>query len=142
MNIRTRFQLVFFGAAFGFVLLMAISIRQLPRMQFLRWVIIIEWVAYFVVVWLILRHYRHRLPPLTQTQRSKAARSARRMAWICFGGLILGLITNGRELADLPHGLGYAIPLIPILLGAHYLRLSNRLGRTVSASDTGDETVR
>jgi hypothetical protein len=42
---------------------------------------------------------------------------------------MFGLIGGWQQITSIPHGAGFLILLIPILLGAYYLRLSNKLSR-------------
>jgi Na+/H+ antiporter NhaD/arsenite permease-like protein len=105
-------------------------------MPVLRWAPLFLVAAYFVIVFWLFRHYRGRLPRPTQEQKLNAARSIRRLAWFFFAAPILGLLAGWQDIASLPHGVGFLIPLIPILLGAYYLRLSIKLSRTVTDSNT------
>jgi len=60
------------------------------------------------------------------------------MAWMYFGGLLLGLLTRGRQLLVIPYGLGFVAVLVPVLLGSYYMRASIKLKKSASGSETGD----
>jgi hypothetical protein len=135
MNPKTQFMLVAFGVCFVAVLMMAGTILLMPRTPMLRWALLPELAIPFIAVYVFLRHYRNRFPPPTHDQRLKAVRSTRRLAWFFFVAPVVGFISRGRELAGLPYGLGFLLPLVPILIGVYYLRLSSRLNRNSAEPD-------
>jgi hypothetical protein len=139
MNLRMRFMAAFFGICFAGVMVMFVSIWFTPRYPLLSWLPLAAWAAMFAGVFWLFRHYRGRLPPPTPNQRAKAIRSHRRMAWIYLGGLVLGLIANGREILTLPHRLGFILPLIPIGLAAIHLRVAAQLSQ--KAIETGSQAI-
>lgn len=143
MDVRTKFKLAFLGICFVPAPLLLVWIILFPHMPVLRWVPLIIVGAVFVAVYWLFRHYRGRLPRPTQEQRLKGSRAARRMAWIYFGGLVLGLISGGwQKIVSVPHGAGFLILLIPILLGTYYLRLSIKLSRADAYAHTPDQIVK
>lgn len=132
MNVRARFTLIFCGICLLFVLLLYATILFLPRVPVLRWAILVEWLAYFAGAIGVFQYYLKRLPRSTQDQ-SKAARAARRAAWLFFAAPLTAFIARGQELTALPYFLGFVLPLLPIVFGIYYLRLSIRLSRAQAA---------
>lgn len=136
MDARVRFQLMFVGICVVAALLLSVTGLGTVSFPTLRWAIPLVWIAAFIAAYWLFRHYRNRLPRPTQRQQLKAAKRVRRLAWIYFGGLVFGSIVNWKMMTDSPYGAGFLILLIPIFLGAYYLRLSIKLKRSAENSDS------
>lgn len=134
MNIRTQFLVWFIAICVGCSMMMMASIFLLPRLPMMRFVPLAAFVAAFVAVYSLFRHYRRRLPPPTPDQLQRAIKANRRLAWIYLGGLVLGLLSGGRELLNAAHGFGILSALIPIGLAAYHLRTAARLSRMTAAT--------
>jgi hypothetical protein len=129
MNVRARFMAGFFAICIACSMVSMASILLLPQEPMMRWVPAASFIAAFAGVYLLLRHYRSRLPAPTTEQRLRAIRANRRLAWIYLGGLAFGLISEGKELFAIPHGVGFLLPLIPIGLAAIHFRNAAQLSR-------------
>jgi hypothetical protein len=129
MNVRTKFIVSFFAICVGCSMVMMESILLLPRIPMLRFVPLIALIVAFVGAFWLIKHYRGRLPSLTPSQRQRAIRANRQLAWMYLGGLALGLATQGKELSTFPHGVGYLIPLIPIGLATLHFRAAAQLSQ-------------
>jgi hypothetical protein len=133
MNARIRLFAVFYGYCLIGVLTLATTVFFIGSGPHLGQAILIEWIAILVgAIWIFKRLGRN-LPPATTDQKARAARNAQRMGWIYLGGLVLGLLVDGKAILwGPPHGLGFLLPLIPISLSVYYLRLSARLKSSAS----------
>ena len=100
-----------------------------------RWALPIEVAVAFVLFYWWIRRSRGRFK-LNQRQLTKAARSARNLGLLYIVAPVLGYLTRGSELIALPHGLGFVLPIIPLALAVHYLRLSARLQRQSNIPET------
>jgi hypothetical protein len=129
MNTRARFMAGFFAICITCSMVSMASILLLQREPMMRWVPAASFVAAFVGVYLLLKHYRSRLPAPTTEQRIRAIKANRRLAWIYLGGLAFGLISEGKELFAIPHGVGLLLPLIPIGLAMIHFRNAAQLSR-------------
>jgi len=137
-NARIRYLLSFFGICLTGIFLSMGAILLLPRYPMLRWVPLASFAAMFAAVYWLMRHFRGHLAVPTTNQRLRAAKASRRMAWIYFGGLAIGLAAEWRELLNAPHGLGFLVPFIPILLGTHYWRQATLLERSAAQAPPAD----
>ena len=132
MNPRARFVLIFLGYCFVATIVLASTVLLFPSRPQLGRAILVEWVAILAGGGLLFYRLRKRLPPPRTVQNEKAARIAQRIGWFYLGALVVGLLVRGKEILwGLPHGLGFVLPLIPLVLGVYYLRLSNRLKSSV-----------
>ena len=142
MNVRTKFSLSFFGICLVFVSVMYLTVLQLPHVPIVRWAILTEGLAYLAVAIGIFQMSLKRLPPAPRHQKSTAARSVRRAAWLFFAVPVVAFLARGQDLTALPYGLGLVLPLLPIVIGVYFLRLSMKLGRASAEAGVDLRTER
>jgi uncharacterized iron-regulated membrane protein len=135
MNTRTQFRLGFFGACIFASTIMMVSIFFVPRWPTLRWIPLIALLALFGFGYWWFRRFRGRLPKPTKKQLSKAAKATKRLGLIYLIAPVLAYLLDGNELIHLPYGLGFLIPIFPLALAVHYLRLSARLAQQQGADE-------
>ena len=135
MNTRTQYVLGIFGACFFASTIMMVSVFFVSRWPTLRWAPLIALLALFVFGFWWFRRFQGRLPKPTQKQLSKAAKATKRLGLIYLIAPVLAYLLYGNELIHLPYGLGFLLPIFPLALAAHYLRLSARLARQQGADE-------
>lgn len=140
MNVRARFFWSFCGICLVFVFAMYVTVLQLPPVPIVRAAILAEGLAYLVVAIGLFRIYVKRLPPTAQQQKSKTARSARRVAWLFFAAPVFAFLARGQQLSALPYRLGLVLALFPVILGVYFMNLSMKLGRAHAETGTGFPT--
>ena len=140
MNARAEYLLAFFGICLAAVFLMMVTGLNLNRLPILRWALLAEWAALFVAIFWLQRQFRGRLPRPTVDQTLKGARAARKLSLLYFAGLVIGVLTCGHQLLSFPYGVGFVGPLVAILLGTYYLRLSIKLNRATQETKETNPT--
>jgi drug/metabolite transporter (DMT)-like permease len=140
MNTRTQYLLGFFGACIFASTITMTSIFFVPRWPTLRWIPLITFLALFIFVFWWIRRYRGRLPKPTRKQLSKAAKATKRLGLIYLIGPVLAYLLDGNELIHLPYGLGFLLPIFPLALAVHNLRLSARLARQQGSDEVPSQS--
>lgn len=135
VNIQTKYLVGVFGACFLGVAVMTVSDVFVPENPALRWAPLIAWAAVIVFVLWWVRRFRGKLPKPTKKQLSWAARSSKRVGWIYIVSPVIAYLAFGDQLIRLPYGLGFLLPIFPLALGVHNLRLSARLSRQQAADE-------
>jgi hypothetical protein len=137
MNERKKYLIGFFAICLALAISLQITVLLLVfrHMNGARWAIPIEFVVAFALLFWWIRRFQGRFK-LNQTQLTKAARSARNLGLLYIVAPVLAYLTRGSELMALPHGLGFVLPIIPLSLAVHYLRLSARLQQQSNKSET------
>ena len=128
MDERRKYLFGFFAICIAFALSLQITILAMvfAHIQWLSKALPFEVIVAFVLLFWWIRRFRGRFK-LNQRQLTKAARSARNLGILYIAAPVLAYITQGSMLFSLPHGLGFWLPIIPLGLAVHYLRLSARL---------------
>jgi hypothetical protein len=139
MNIRTEYLSWFMGICFSAVLINIVSESLIPQYPAVRFVPLASLLAAMIAVLFLFRYFRGRLPPASPKQLTRAIRSSRRLGWIYVGGIVFGLLTEGREILSLPHAMGFLLPLIPIGLAAFNFRNAALLSRKVAEAQSQDQ---
>jgi hypothetical protein len=55
---------------------------------------------------------------------------------------VVAFMARGQDLTALPYGLGLVLPLLPIVIGVYFLRLSMKLGRASAEAGVDLRTER
>jgi len=136
MNERRKYLIGFFAICGGLAVSLQITVflmefRQIGRA---RWALPVELVLAFVLLFWWIRRFRGRFKP-SQRQLTKGARSARNLGILYIVAPLLAYLTQGSQLIALPYGLGFWLPIIPLTLAVHYLRLSARLRRQANGAE-------
>jgi len=128
MDERRKYFFGFFAICIAFALSLQATVlaMEFAHIHWLSRVLPLELVIAFVALFWWIRRFRGRVM-LNQRQLTKAARSTKNLGILYIVAPVLAYLTQGSTLISLPYGMGFWLPVIPLGLAVHYLRLSARL---------------
>jgi peptidoglycan biosynthesis protein MviN/MurJ (putative lipid II flippase) len=138
MDERSKFLFGFIAMciAVGLSLQITVLVMVFGHMPGLRRALPVEAIVGFVLLYWWIRRSKGRLPNPSKTEMAKAARNARNLGVFFIAAPMLGYLLRGSEYLALPYGLGFIIPIVPLMLAIYFLRLSARLRKASGGEAT------